>query len=78
MHLRISINIVALHSKNRDGVISMDSQVEMVPGTQPQRGPSPATGVSDPEHVAGKGQSRATSYVSLKNQALGGLQRICS
>ena len=29
---------------------------------QPQRGPPPATGVSDPEHVAGKGQSRATGY----------------
>ena len=28
MHLRITINMVALHSGNRDGVISMDSQVE--------------------------------------------------
>ena len=44
------------------GVVSMDSQVETVPGPQPQRGPPPATGVSDPEHVAGKGQSRATGY----------------
>ena len=42
--------------------VSMDSQVETVPGPQPQRGPPPATGVSDPEHVAGKGQSRATGY----------------
>ena len=40
----------------------MDSQVETVPGPQPQRAPAPATGVSDPEHVAGKGQSRATGY----------------
>ena len=40
----------------------MDNQVETVPGPQPQRGPPPATGVSDPEHVAGKGQSRATGY----------------
>ena len=61
MHLRIAINMVALHSGNRDGV-SMDSQVETVPGPHPQRGPPPATGVSDPEHVAGKGQSRATGY----------------
>ena len=52
--------MVALHSGNRDGVVSMDSQVETAPGPQPQRGPPPATGVSDPEHVAGKGQSRAT------------------
>ena len=55
MHLRTTINMVALHSGNRDGVVSMDSQVETVPGAQPQRGPPPATGVSDPEHVAGKG-----------------------
>ena len=48
----------ALHSGNRDGVVSMDSQVETVLGSQPQRGPPPATGVSDPEHVAGKGQSK--------------------
>ena len=46
----------------RDGVVSMDSQVETVPGPHPQRGPPPATGVSDAEHVAGKGQSRATGY----------------
>ena len=62
MHLRITINMVALHSGNRDGVIPTDSQVETVPSPQPQRGPPPATGVSDPEHVAGKGQSRATGY----------------
>ena len=62
MHLRTTINMVALRSGNRDGVVSMDSQVETVPGPQPQRGPPPATGVSDPEHVAGKGQSRATGY----------------
>ena len=62
MHLCTTINMVALHSGNRDGVVSMDSQVETVPGPQPQRGPPPATGVSDPEHVAGKGQSRATGY----------------
>ena len=62
MHLRITINMVALHSGNRDAVISMDSQVETVPGPQPQRGPPPATGVSDPEHVPCKGQSRATGY----------------
>ena len=62
MYLRITINMVALHSGNRDGVVSMDSQVETVPGPQPQRGPSPTTGVSVPEHVAGKGQSRATGY----------------
>ena len=54
--------MVALHSGNRDGVVSMDSQVETVPGPQPQRDPPPTTGVSDPEHVAGKGQSRATGY----------------
>ena len=40
----------------------MDSQVEMVPGPQLQRGPPPATGVSDPEQVAGKRQSRETGY----------------
>ena len=62
MHLRITINMVALHSENRDGVVSMDSQVETVPGPQPQRCLPPATGLSDPEHVAGKGQSRATGY----------------
>ena len=45
MYLRITINIVALHSGNRDGVVSMDSQIEAVPGPQPQRGPPPATGV---------------------------------
>ena len=55
MHLRITINMVALHSGNRDAVISMDSQVETVPGPQPQRGSPPATGVSDPEHVPCKG-----------------------
>ena len=54
--------MVALHSRNRDGVASMDSQVETVPDPQPQRGPRPATCVYDPEHVAGKGQSRATGY----------------
>ena len=62
MHLCQTINMVASHSGNRDCVLSMDSQVETVPGPQPQRGPLPATGVSDPEHVAGKGQSRATRY----------------
>ena len=62
MHLRTTMNMVALHSGNRDGVVSMDSQVETVPGPQPQRGPPPATGVSDPEHVDGKGRSRATGY----------------
>ena len=55
MHLRITINMVALHSGNRDGVVSMDSQVETVPGPQRQRCAPPATGVSDPEHVADKG-----------------------
>ena len=53
---------VALHSGNRDGVVSIDSQVQTVPDPQPQRGPSPAAGVSDPEYVSGKGQSRATGY----------------
>ena len=62
VHLRTTINMVALHSGNRDGVVSMDSQVEAVTGAQPQRGPPPATGVSDLQHVAGKGQSRATGY----------------
>ena len=62
MHLRQTINMVVLHSGNRNAVVSMDSQVETVPGPQPQRGPPPATGVSDPEHVAGKGQSRVTGY----------------
>ena len=62
VHLRTTINMVALHSGNPDGVVSMDSQVETVPGPQPQRGPPPATGVSDPEHVACKGQSRSTGY----------------
>ena len=47
-------NIVALHAGDRDGVVSMDSQTETVPGPQPQRGPPPGTGVSDPEQVAGK------------------------
>ena len=54
--------MVALHSGNRDGVVSMDSQVERVPGPQPHRDPPPATSVSDLERVAGKGQSRATGY----------------
>ena len=31
MHLRTTINMVALRSGNRDGVVSMDSQVETVP-----------------------------------------------
>ena len=53
-------NMVALHSENGDGVVSMDSQVETVPGPQPQRGPPPTTGISNPEHVPCKGQSRAT------------------
>ena len=55
-------SMVALRSENRDGVVSVDSHVETVPGPQPQRGPPPATGISDLEHVAGKGQSRATGY----------------
>ena len=54
--------MVALHSGNHGGVVSVDSQVETVPRPQPQRGPPPATDVSDPEHVAGNGQSRATGY----------------
>ena len=77
MHLRTTIKMVALHSGNRDGVVSIDSQVEMMPGPQPQRGARPpaskppppphpptssATGVCDPEHVASKGQSRAIGY----------------
>ena len=56
------VNMVALRSGNCDGVDSMDSQVEIELVPQPQRGPPPVTGVSDPEHVAGKGQSRATGY----------------
>ena len=55
---------VSLHSGNRDGVVSMDSQAEKVPGPQPQRGPPPAADVSDPEHIADKGQSRATEYTT--------------
>ena len=70
MHLRATINMVALHSGNRDGVVSMDSQIETVPGPQPQRGPLPATGVSDPEHVASKGQRRPTC-VSLDTKVWG-------
>ena len=31
MHLCITINMVALHSGNRDGVVSTDSQIETVP-----------------------------------------------
>ena len=42
--------------------VSVDSQVETVQGPQPQRGPPPVTGVSDPEHVADKGHSRAIGY----------------
>ena len=80
MHLCTTINMVALHSGNRDGVVSMDSQVEIVPGPQPQRGPPPVTGISDPEHVAGKGQSRVTSckLVCPSKPSSGGLHRICS
>ena len=37
-------------------------QVETVPGPKPRRGPPPATGTSDPKHLAGKGQSKATGY----------------
>ena len=64
MHLRNTINMVELHSGNRDGVVSMDSQVEMVPGPQPQRGPLQATGVSDPEHVAVKGRVERSATTS--------------
>ena len=54
--------MVVKDPKSRCGVVSMDRQVETVPGPQPQRGPPPATGISDPKHVAGKGQSKATGY----------------
>ena len=33
-----------------------------MPGPKPRRGPPPATGTSDPKHLAGKGQSKATGY----------------
>ena len=55
-------SIVALHSRNHGGVVPVDNQIEMVPASQPQRGTPAATDISDPEHVAGKGQSRVTSY----------------
>ena len=51
-------NMVVLHSGN-PGVVSMDSQVETVQGPQPPWGPLVSLtliGVSDPEHVTGKGQ----------------------
>ena len=40
----------------------MDSQVVTVLDSKPQRGPPPATGFSDPEHVTGKEQNRATAH----------------
>ena len=45
--------MVVLLSGNCDGVVSMGRQVEAVLGPQHERGPPPATGISDPEHVAG-------------------------
>ena len=61
-HLRINDIMVVLNSGKRYGVVSMDHQVETVPGPKPRRGPPPATGTSDPKHLAGKGQSKATGY----------------
>ena len=53
---------VVSNSGKHYGVVSMDYQVEMVPGPKPRRGPPTATGTSDPKHLAGKGQSKATGY----------------
>ena len=61
-HLRIYDIVVVSNSGKRYGVVSMDHQVETVPGPKPRRGPPPATGTSDPKHLAGKGQSKATGY----------------
>ena len=60
-HLRIYDIMVVSNSGNRCGVV-MDHQVETVPGPKPRRGPPPATSTSDPKHLAGKGQSKATGY----------------
>ena len=54
--------MVVSYSGKRYGVVSMDHQVETVPGPKPRRGPPPATGSSYPKHLAGKGQSKATGY----------------
>ena len=54
--------MVVSNSGKRYGVFSMDHQVETVPGPKPRRGPPPATGTSDPKHLAGNGQSKATRY----------------
>ena len=54
--------MVVSNSRKLSGVVSMDHQVETVPGPKPRRGPPPATGTSDPKHLAGKGQSKATGY----------------
>ena len=42
MHLRTTINMVALRSGNRDGVVSMDSQVETGAGPPASKGPTPS------------------------------------
>ena len=54
--------MVVSNSGKRYGVVSMDHQVKTVPGPKPRRTQHPATGTSDPKHLAGKGQSNATGY----------------
>ena len=56
-HLRIYDIMVVSNSGKRYGIVSMDHHVETMPGPKP-----PATGTSDPKHLAGKGQSKATGY----------------
>ena len=63
--------MVASNSRKCYGVISMDHQVETVLGPKPRRGPPPATGTSDPKHLAGKGQSKANNAVGRKKMFLG-------
>ena len=65
-HLRIYDIMVVSNSGKRYGVVSMDHQEETVPGPKLRRGPSPATGTSDPKHLAGKGQSKSTGFMPLE------------
>ena len=64
--------VVSCSQNSRDGAASMGpSQVETVPGPQPQRGPTPATGVSVPSELAREGQSRATGIHIMQWNAEG-------
>ena len=65
-HLRIYDIMVVSNSGKRYGVVSMDHQEETVPGPKLRRGPSPATGTSDPKHLDGKGQSKSTGFMPLE------------